>query len=618
MKPSEISALLAEQAESVAKHLLPEGKRDGREWRCGSVHGEPGQSLGVHLSGPKAGVWADFASGQGGDLLDLWMTVGKTDLPKAMREAARWLGVAIDPPRFAKGGHRRAFVKPSKTPVEAQKGSAPWAWLTETRKLPEPTLRAFRVGGHGRSALFPFYDPAGELAMVKWRDTAWTKETGRAKSGVTEKDMRPALFGWQAIPPGARWVVIAEGEIDAMSLHAYGAPALSVPFGGGTGAKQDWIEHEFDHLERFDEVFLCLDSDGEGRKATLEIADRLGRHRCRVVELPGGHKDANECLKAGVAGREMLDAFAAAKTLDPGELRRAGEFLDGVLAAFYPAGAAEIGFSLPWPKCPTLLFRPGEVSLIAGVNGHGKSEGVGHLAVDIMRQGARVCVASMEFKPARWIARIVRQISGLDTPSADYVRAIMTWLDARLWAFDVVGAAKHKEMLRVFAYARQRYGVRLFVIDNMSKLDIGLEDYDGQRAFVESLCGFAKAHDAHVFLVAHVRKGEDDGKPGGKFDVKGSGAITDLVDTVLIWWRNRKKEERLKRSDLSDAERQELEEKPDALCVCEKQRNGEDEPRIALWFHRPSHQFLPFRNSKPVEYVPFSTREPAAEAEGGW
>ena len=35
-----------------------------------------------------------------------------------------------------------------------------------------------------------------------------------------------------------------EGEIDALSWAAYGQNALSLPFGGGGGAKQQWIENE--------------------------------------------------------------------------------------------------------------------------------------------------------------------------------------------------------------------------------------------------------------------------------------------------------------------------------------------------------------------------------------
>ena len=67
----EIVDQLAGSVAALGEYLLPNGQRDGPEWRVGSVRGEAGKSLGVHLTGTKAGVWSDFASGECGDLLDL-------------------------------------------------------------------------------------------------------------------------------------------------------------------------------------------------------------------------------------------------------------------------------------------------------------------------------------------------------------------------------------------------------------------------------------------------------------------------------------------------------------------------------------------------------------------
>ncbi|MBS4028179.1 MAG: hypothetical protein KGZ58_06005, partial [Ignavibacteriales bacterium] len=84
MRPAEIAQLLVRSVEAVAKHLLPNGKREGHEWRCGSVSGETGKSLGVHLHGDKAGIWSDFSTGESGDLLDLWREVKNVSMPEAM------------------------------------------------------------------------------------------------------------------------------------------------------------------------------------------------------------------------------------------------------------------------------------------------------------------------------------------------------------------------------------------------------------------------------------------------------------------------------------------------------------------------------------------------------
>ena len=82
---TQVKRMLADRAQSVAEMLLPNGRKDGPEWRVGSVNGEKGQSLGVHLHGDKAGIWSDFSTGDTGDLLDLWQAVKDGDLKRAMQ-----------------------------------------------------------------------------------------------------------------------------------------------------------------------------------------------------------------------------------------------------------------------------------------------------------------------------------------------------------------------------------------------------------------------------------------------------------------------------------------------------------------------------------------------------
>ena len=89
----EIAAELAARIDSLVKDLLPAGRREGHEWRCGNIAGEPGSSLAVHLKGNKAGVWADFAAGIGGDALDLIAAVLGLPMVEALSWARRWLGL---------------------------------------------------------------------------------------------------------------------------------------------------------------------------------------------------------------------------------------------------------------------------------------------------------------------------------------------------------------------------------------------------------------------------------------------------------------------------------------------------------------------------------------------
>jgi hypothetical protein len=94
MKAPDIARMLAGRIDQLVRDLLPAGHREGHEWRCGSVAGEAGDSLGVHLTGPKAGVWGDFISAdQKGDALDLVRECLGLDMPAALCWSRRWLGI---------------------------------------------------------------------------------------------------------------------------------------------------------------------------------------------------------------------------------------------------------------------------------------------------------------------------------------------------------------------------------------------------------------------------------------------------------------------------------------------------------------------------------------------
>lgn len=598
-----IVCLLGQSIDRVMQHLLPNGKRKGREWRVGSVNGEPGESLRVCLEGSKMGLWSDFATGQSGDLLNLWCLCRDKAISEAILEVRQWLG--IPSPTFEPQRRSNWVEPPIKNEASLQANSRVARYLTEERKLKLETLRKFQIKEMQNEIVFPYYIE-GKLTLIKYLQL--DRPNGK-KVICVSPNSQPCLFGWQAVPKDARGLVLVEGEIDAMSLDQceLGMAILSVPFGGGTGAKHQWLEHEFDRIAIFDEIFLCLDNDAVGQSATHELIERLGRYRCRVVQLP--RKDANECLQAGINTEDIRKCFENARVLDPDELKHASIYVDQVIQEFYPSNDHPIGYSLPWVKASGKInFRPSELSLWTGYNGHGKSQVLGHAILHFMKQGAKVCIASLELKPKRLLFRLTRQAAGLRNPSEEYIRAIHQWYDNQLWIFDLVGTTKTARLLEVFQYARQRYGIDVFVIDSLMKCGIGEEDYSAQKLFIDQLCDFKNMHDCHIHLVAHPRKGQDEYKLPGKLDMKGSGTITDLADNCFGVFRNKLKEDEI--SKLGD--RVELPviilEKYDCLLGCTKQRNGEWEGIIPLWFNLDSFQYLENRHHKPIQMIPYSSQ----------
>ncbi|WP_420255783.1 toprim domain-containing protein [Leclercia adecarboxylata] len=606
MTPSELSDLLWIQVERVAKYLLPNGKRESHEWVAGSINGESGKSLKVNLAGKK--VWSDFAEGTAGDLLDLWVAVRDCGLHQAMTEAKEFLGIKADDHHFA-AKQQKKFSRPDRKKISRYltKTEKHIEYLAtrgisaETAKLYEVAAAKVWNGERELDALAFPYKRDGELLQVK---RISTERPDGKKVIMAEGDCEPCLYGWQAIPKNMRIVILCEGEIDCMSYYQYGFPALSVPFGGGKGAKQQWIEFEYHNLDRFDEIWISMDSDEVGQTAAREIATRLGEHRCRLVKLP--HKDINECLMAGISSDDIVGYLERASFFDPEELYSAREFYQDTINAFY--GKEQSLFYSPW-EClnHNFAFRQAELTLVNGVNGHGKTEVVGHMALEAMRQGVKTCVASLEIKPGILLKRLTRQSTCLKLPPQLEIESAFKFYDDRLWLFGLTGTAKADRLIEIFTYAWKRYGIELFIIDSLMKCGIGDDDYNGQKAFVDALCDFKNKTNTHVLLVTHSRKGDSEEKPTGKMDVKGSGSITDLTDNLFIIWRNKVREKAIQKDlqgeELDDKERKAL-AAPASVLMLEKQRNGEGwEGGIPLYLDANSHQFLPTETASPYNYI---------------
>lgn len=93
---ADLSADLAGRAESFCRYYFPEGRKQGNYWQIGDTSGVAGQSLAIRLQaldGRKAGVWADYQSGEYGDLIDLLHAkLGSLSLKETLTEAQSFLG----------------------------------------------------------------------------------------------------------------------------------------------------------------------------------------------------------------------------------------------------------------------------------------------------------------------------------------------------------------------------------------------------------------------------------------------------------------------------------------------------------------------------------------------
>lgn len=268
---------------------------------------------------------------------------------------------------------------------------------------------------------------------------------------------------------------------------------------------------------------------------------------------------------------------------DGENIRPAASWLPEVVNLFHGTSARGGGGALlPWSKTHDLVhLRAGEVTLWHGQNFSGKSLLTSLVALDLCWQRYRVCIASLEMPPPNTMARMARQATGTNQPHEEELAKFHTWTDDRLWLYDRRGQVSPERMLAVIRYSADKLGINHFFVDSLMKCVRGEDSYNEQKDFVNGLCTVAHDLKIHVHLIHHTKKQGDDNAVPGRYDAKGSGSISDQVDNVIGVWRNRRKAD----------ERPAGDDAPDALLNVDKQRNGEWDGKIALWFDAASYQY---------------------------
>ena len=242
-----------------------------------------------------------------------------------------------------------------------------------------------------------------------------------------------------------------------------------------------------------------------------------------------------------------------------------------------------------------LQFRPGEITVWAGQNGHFKSFVTSQVMTELMLQNQKVLISSLEMRPDKTLERMIRQASGCSRPEAEFVNRYMAFTQDRLWIHDQQGSVKPEMMMAVLRYCADQFGCQHLLVDSLMKVVKREDDYNAQKDFVDQLCVFVRDYNVHVHLVAHQKKPSDqtEDKPGSKYDIKGASSISDLAHNVVMVFRNKSKENAKTKDD----------SKCDILLNVVKQRDGDFEGPYPLWRDPDSLQFRYDMESNPVEML---------------
>ena len=265
------------------------------------------------------------------------------------------------------------------------------------------------------------------------------------------------------------------------------------------------------------------------------------------------------------------------------------------------------GDCLPWSKThDKVRLRPGEISIWAGMNGHKKSMLTGQVAL-WQAKGNRVCIASMEMRPVETLHRMACQSAGCE-PSVDWCTRFVDWSDERVMVYDQLDTAPPDRVLGMVHYAAKKLGCKHILIDSLTKCGIPSGESGLEKRFIDRLAWAAKTLNVHIHIIAHVRKPQSAGeeyKPT-KFDVRGAGELTDLVDNVFLVWADKRrlkiKQDMDQGLTVDEKALDYFDKSADQLLIVAKQRHGTWEGRISLWFNDKSLQFTPTPDNRPLQF----------------
>lgn len=308
------------------------------------------------------------------------------------------------------------------------------------------------------------------------------------------------------------------------------------------------------------------------------------------------------------------DMLALMGDLEASEIRSASEW-KAKLMDKAKNGDVMHGEMMPWSKTQDkFLLRGGEVTIWAGMNGHFKSAITGMIAC-WMAKASKVCIMSLEMKPEDTLHRMANQAAGC-THSVEWAGAFADWADDRIYVYDQLDTVPADRILGAVYYASKVLGCKHVFIDSLAKCGTR-NDPEIEQEFIDRLGWAAKTLDIHIHLVAHVRKPHGQGEEyiPNKFDVRGAGQLTDLVDNVVLWWKNKARIEALDKKErnlpLTPKELDTIELSSDFLMVIAKQRHAPFEGKIPFYKHSHSLQFLGDRGDRAL---PFHIPMPAKEA----
>lgn len=190
----------------------------------------------------------------------------------------------------------------------------------------------------------------------------------------------------------------------------------------------------------------------------------------------------------------------------------------------------------------------GEVTILSGINGSGKSSWLNTLMLNVIQRGFKVACFSGEltdFNVMKWLSlsaagkNYVSKVDGSEYAyevNDNVYNKIADWLEDKFYLFNNNYGNKFEQILADLNEVIEK-GVNLVIIDNLMALSIDSKSGDKnekQKAFILDVVELAKKKNVHVIVVCHPRKESGNQTLLRKESIAGSSDLSNAVQNVAI------------------------------------------------------------------------------------
>lgn len=352
------------------------------------------------------------------------------------------------------------------------------------------------------------------------------------------------FFGQQLWSNTGNILTITEGEIDCLSVAtAFDLKYPVVSLKNGISSAKKELTNMLSFLDGYKEIVLWFDNDEAGNKGVKEALEVLPLRKVKIVRHPK-YKDANEVLVAeGKAG--IIDAFYKAESYQSEALKKPTDYLEEIVKPpqqGFPYFSEEL-------TDKTMGRRYGELVLLGGGSGLGKTEIVLENTLTDLKAGRKVGLILLEQKPSETIQRLVGKEFECIYHIADHGNDMKRLTERAIELDELITFHDHfgknswqsikQNMLHMIAG-----GTKIFYIDPLTAIVAG-EDKERKEIDIvmSELSAMVNSHDLWVMLTSHLTRhsGDDNHNEGGLVktnQLAGSRGTERWANTILGLVRN--------------------------------------------------------------------------------